>query len=70
MKMLSSNRFLLLLALLLLLSNRPVHCAKRGQTDVDLKDLVGDDAAVVAAADHHTSLMGKMFPILSSIFGR
>jgi len=66
--MLPSKRFLLLLALIL--SNRSVYGAKRVHTDVNLKDLVGDDAALAAAADHHTSLMGKMFPILSSIFGR
>ncbi len=29
-----------------------------------------NEAAVARAADHHTTLMGKMFPILSDLFGR
>jgi len=64
------KRSLLSLAhFLLVLSNcRSVHGANK------IKDVVvgggGKDEVAMAAADHHTTLMGKMFPIFSELFGR
>ena len=62
-----------LVLLILALSNcRSVHGANK------IKDVVvvvggggNEDAAIaIADADHHITLMGKMFPIFSEIFGR
>lgn len=67
--MLSSKRFILSLALrLLALSNRCVQGASKKVESGFLNIKEAPDEAAVARAD--TSLMGKMFPILSEIFGR
>lgn len=70
--MLSAKRFLLSLVILLLLAflNRVHGANKVVDARFNLKGVIEDHEQAAAVVEDHTTLMGKIFPILTSMFGR